>query len=113
MLAKVGLALRTFEHPAAEREVLWDLWCADRVRPLLDDLSDVPQRADLVAGLDRFEAEVRPRLSRLRRQVVHNDLSGDNVDGFEQDLRATLLALEPSGVFVARATYELLLTQKA
>jgi Ser/Thr protein kinase RdoA (MazF antagonist) len=33
----------------------------------------------LAETLDRFRADVRPVLARQRRQMVHNDLNGDNV----------------------------------
>jgi Ser/Thr protein kinase RdoA (MazF antagonist) len=78
-LARMGLELRGFTHPAASRPLLWDLWQADQSRLLLDDLDPLDGRELLVDCLEHFEAEVRPRLARLRRQMIHNDMSGDNV----------------------------------
>ena len=79
MLARLGQELTDFEHPAGSRPLLWDLWQADQVRLLLDDLDPLEGRELLVECLDHFEAEGRPRLARLRRQMIHNDMSGDNV----------------------------------
>jgi hydroxylysine kinase len=78
-LATLGRALAGFDHPAAEWPLLWDLWHADSLRPLIRDLRDGDGH-DLLAGcLDRFESDVRPALASQRRQMVHNDLNGDNV----------------------------------
>lgn len=79
VLARLGQELSDFTHPAASRPLLWDLWQADQVRLLLDDLDPLDGRELLVECLDHFEADIRPRLARLRRQMIHNDLSGDNV----------------------------------
>jgi Ser/Thr protein kinase RdoA (MazF antagonist) len=47
----------------------------------------------MAAGLDRFERRAAAALPTLRAQVVHNDLSGDNVvaDPDDHDLIAGLL----------------------
>lgn len=78
-LARLALALRTFEHPEARRELLWDVQHADRMWPLLGELEALADRELLASCLERFEAEVRPRLASLRMQPVHNDFNGDNV----------------------------------
>ena len=78
-LARLAVALRSFEHPQAGRELLWDLQHADKMWPLLDELDGLPHRELLTSCLERFEADVRPRLSSLRTQPVHNDFNGDNV----------------------------------
>jgi hydroxylysine kinase len=77
-LARIGHALQTFEHPGAHRPLLWDLQHAGLVRPLLEELDGLQDHALLAYCLDRFQADVCPRLSELRTQIVHNDLSGDN-----------------------------------
>src|SRR6185436_1093613 len=48
MLARLGRALATLPAPPEPRRLLWDLWQADRVRPMLDELSDLPDRRWLV-----------------------------------------------------------------
>jgi Ser/Thr protein kinase RdoA (MazF antagonist) len=78
-LARLGQELRSFSHPGAERPLLWDLAQADLLHPLLHDLAGRVDCDALLACLEQFDAEIQPRLAKLRRQIVHNDFSGDNV----------------------------------
>ena len=78
-LAELGLALRAFEHPADEYELLWDLKQAAGCRDLLQEVPDAADRALAVGFLDAFEQHVSPVLGQLRSQVVHNDLNFYNV----------------------------------
>ena len=77
--ARLGRALRGFFHPAADYEILWNLTHALKLRPLLTHVSDGPRRAQVTRVLDRFEARVAPALPGLRAQVIHADMSLDNV----------------------------------
>ena len=77
--ARVSLALRSFFHPAAGRELLWDLKHASRLRPLLRFIPDSRRRALVEAVLDRYDSRVVPAWGSLRAQVVHGDLTLDNV----------------------------------
>src|SRR5260221_5815751 len=77
--ARLGRALRGFFHPAADYEILWDVTHALKLRPLLTHLADGARRAQVKRVLDRFEARVVPVLPGLRAQVIHGDLSLDNV----------------------------------
>ncbi len=86
--ARLGRALRGFFHPAADYEILWDITRLPELRPLLSHISDGPRRAQLERILDRFEARVTPALPGLRAQVIHGDLSLDNVL-FGDDLRVS------------------------
>jgi 4-aminobutyrate aminotransferase-like enzyme/Ser/Thr protein kinase RdoA (MazF antagonist) len=79
------LALRSFFHPAAGRELLWNLRATPRLRPLLDEIADPAQRALVARVLDRFEERVLPEWERLRRQVVHGDFNLDNLLLDERD----------------------------
>jgi 4-aminobutyrate aminotransferase-like enzyme/Ser/Thr protein kinase RdoA (MazF antagonist) len=77
-LARLGRALRGFFHPAAGRELLWDLKHAARLREHLVHVED-PQRRRLAdRRLERFERRVLPVLPDLRAQPIHNDVSRDN-----------------------------------
>jgi Ser/Thr protein kinase RdoA (MazF antagonist) len=78
LLARIQLALRGFAHPADGHEIAWDLAHTARQRAVLAEIADPHRRALLAEGLDRFDA-IAPALPGLRRQVVHNDLSYDNV----------------------------------
>jgi 4-aminobutyrate aminotransferase-like enzyme/Ser/Thr protein kinase RdoA (MazF antagonist) len=86
--ARLGRALRGFFHPAADYEILWDLTHAAKLRLLLSHVPDAARRAQVERVLDRFETRVEPVLPALRAQVIHGDLSLDNVllDG---DLRVS------------------------
>jgi Ser/Thr protein kinase RdoA (MazF antagonist) len=77
-LAELAAALRDFDHPAAGRDLSWDVRHAGRMRAMLAELPPSPGRDELGACLDAFDAEVVPRLERLPVQVIHNDLSRDN-----------------------------------
>src|SRR5207248_4693248 len=77
--ARLNLALRAFFHPAAGRELLWDVKQALKLRPLVTSISDVRRRRLVADVLDRFEQRVVPRLPSLRAQVVHADFNLDNV----------------------------------
>jgi len=77
--ARLCLALRAFFHPAAGRELLWNVRATPRLRPLLEEIES-PERHALVArALDRFEERVLPEWPRLRAQVVHGDFNLDNL----------------------------------
>jgi 4-aminobutyrate aminotransferase-like enzyme/Ser/Thr protein kinase RdoA (MazF antagonist) len=77
--ARLGRALRGFFHPAADYEILWDLTHAAKLRLLLGHVPDAARRAQVERVLDRFETRVEPVLPALRAQVIHGDLSLDNV----------------------------------
>ena len=75
--ARLARALRGFFHPAAGRELLWDLKHAPKLRAHLQHLGD---RRRLVAPvLDRYEEHVVPRWPALPAQVVHGDMNLGNV----------------------------------
>jgi 4-aminobutyrate aminotransferase-like enzyme/Ser/Thr protein kinase RdoA (MazF antagonist) len=77
--ARLCLALQSFFHPAAGRELLWNLRTAPQLRPLLHGIADPAQRALVARMLDRFEERVLPQWGRLRGQVVHGDFNLDNL----------------------------------
>jgi 4-aminobutyrate aminotransferase-like enzyme/Ser/Thr protein kinase RdoA (MazF antagonist) len=89
--ARLCLALRSFFHPAAGRELLWDVRSAPKLRPLLDALDDSGRRALVSRTLDRFEDRVLPQWGRLRAQVVHGDFNLDNLLLDEQDRLSGIL----------------------
>jgi len=83
--ARMNLALRSFFHPAAGRELLWDMAHTLKLRSLLDAIGDTHRRELVARVIDRFDARVAPRWAQLRAQVVHGDLSLDNVLLDERD----------------------------
>ena len=77
--ARVDKALRGFFHPAAGREMPWDLQHARRLRALVS-LVENPSHAELAeSALDRFATTVAPRLPGLRAQVIHGDMTAANL----------------------------------
>ncbi len=77
--ARLCLALRSFFHPAAGRELLWNLRSTPRLRPLLDEIADPARRALVARMLERYDERVLPQWERLRGQVVHGDFNLDNL----------------------------------
>ncbi|HEX7994748.1 MAG TPA: aminotransferase class III-fold pyridoxal phosphate-dependent enzyme [Streptosporangiaceae bacterium] len=77
--ARLGLALRSFIHPSAIRRLPWDVQQASRVRPMTASIADRDARAAVDAVLDRYDLVVAPRWGLLRAQVIHSDLTSDNV----------------------------------
>lgn len=77
--ARLGRAMRGFIHPQAIRTLPWDVQYAATCRPMLDSIGDPRARAAVAAVLDRFDEAVAPRWSSLRSQVIHGDITVDNV----------------------------------
>ena len=77
--ARLLRALRGFFHPAAGRELLYDVGRAARLRPLVEAIPDVGRRRLVAAVLDRHDERVAPRWAQLPAQVVHGDLNLENV----------------------------------
>jgi 4-aminobutyrate aminotransferase-like enzyme/Ser/Thr protein kinase RdoA (MazF antagonist) len=77
--ARLGIALRGFIHPRAIRRLPWDVQHAQRVRPMTASIAEPDARATVNTVLDRYDAAVAPRWGRLRAQVIHTDLTADNV----------------------------------
>jgi Ser/Thr protein kinase RdoA (MazF antagonist) len=78
-VALMGLALRGFFHAAGGYRILWDLKHTPELRPLLDAVADPRRRAVAGRVLDHFDERVAATLPRLRAQLIHNDLTLDNV----------------------------------
>ena len=78
-LARLDLALTGFAHPAARRELKWDLARAGWIREHLDLIPDPGRRSLVEKILARYDAEAAPALPRLRRSVVYADANEHNV----------------------------------
>ena len=59
--ARLNLALRSFFHPAAGRDLLWNLEHTPRLRPLLEAIDDAGRRRMVERVVDDFEQHVAPR----------------------------------------------------
>jgi len=78
-LARLDVALAGFSHPAARRELKWDLARAGWIRDHLGAVRDPGRRSMIERVLARYEAEVSPALPHLRRSVVYADANEHNV----------------------------------
>jgi 4-aminobutyrate aminotransferase-like enzyme/Ser/Thr protein kinase RdoA (MazF antagonist) len=79
VVARVGRALRGFFHPAAGRTILWDQQRLPLLFRHVDLIDDPSRRALMERVLDRFRERVLPALPTLRAQVIHDDLTLDNL----------------------------------
>ena len=74
-LGRLTNALSTFDHPAAHRDMAWDVARLPLVRDLLDEYP----MAETRAAFDLFDRVVAPRRAALPQQVIHNDFHLGNV----------------------------------
>ena len=79
LLGEMDAALAGFTHPAAQRELKWDLTRASWIRGYLQHIADVPRRALVERFLSLYETEVVPVLPHLRRSVIYGDANDYNV----------------------------------
>ena len=78
-LARLGVALAGFEHPASDHVLLWDLSHSEQLTTLLNNIEDEAIRAICQEQLNRFVERTKPALNALRSQVIYNDLNSSNV----------------------------------
>jgi 4-aminobutyrate aminotransferase-like enzyme/Ser/Thr protein kinase RdoA (MazF antagonist) len=78
-LGEMDAALSGFVHPAARRELKWDLARALSFRKHVHHIADASQRALVENFLALYESEVASVSSELRRSVVYGDANDYNV----------------------------------
>jgi len=79
LLARLASALRTFDHAASRREVVWDIAHVPKLASLIPKVPDLPNVSFLLDFVARFEVDVAPRLAKVRHQFVHNDFNARNI----------------------------------
>lgn len=79
LAARLGVALQSFTHPAAERFLIWDLRHLGRTARLLNELQDFPARETVVELIVKIDARIASEFPHLRQQVIHNDLNDMNL----------------------------------
>ena len=79
VVARIGRALRGFFHPAAGRTIWWDQkHLPELARRVAVD--EGPDRRELLGEvMARFDAHVVPAFPTLRAQLIHNDVTLDNL----------------------------------
>jgi 4-aminobutyrate aminotransferase-like enzyme len=76
---RISRAMRGFFHPAAGRRIEWDQKHLLDLAPHATLVQDPDRRRLLEAVLERFTERVAPVLPGLRAQVIHNDVTLDNL----------------------------------
>ena len=78
-LGQLDVALGDFAHPAAHRELKWDLSRASWIRGYLQHIRESSRRALVEHFLALYEAEAVPKLAALRHSVIYGDANDHNV----------------------------------
>jgi 4-aminobutyrate aminotransferase-like enzyme/Ser/Thr protein kinase RdoA (MazF antagonist) len=78
-LGEMDAGLVDFAHPAAQRDLKWDLAGVGWIRQHFDHIKDGSRRALVEKFLALYEAEVIPVSGRLRRSVIYGDANDYNV----------------------------------
>jgi 4-aminobutyrate aminotransferase-like enzyme/Ser/Thr protein kinase RdoA (MazF antagonist) len=79
LLGEMDSALQDFEHPAARRELKWDLSAAGWIRNHVHEIADPARRALVEKFLGLYDSEIGPELQHLRRSVIYGDANDYNV----------------------------------
>lgn len=77
--ARLTLALRGFEHSAANRMIVWDVRHTGHMRRLLEELPRFPYQSAARELLGRLVPRIESQLPPMRHQMVHNDLNPLNI----------------------------------
>ena len=78
-LGEMDSALAGFAHPAASRELKWDLANAGWIRKHVHLIAESSRRALAEKFLALYETEVVPVMPQLRRSVIYGDANDYNV----------------------------------
>jgi len=78
-LGQLDSALADFFHPAARRELKWDLARASWIREYLPQIRESSRRALVEHFLALYESYVVPALSGVRHSVIYGDANDYNV----------------------------------
>lgn len=79
MLGTLDKELMNFTHPAAQRDLKWDIPRAGWIRDYLQYIPSLQRRALVEQLLTRFETHALPLLPTLRQSIIHNDANDYNV----------------------------------
>jgi 4-aminobutyrate aminotransferase-like enzyme/Ser/Thr protein kinase RdoA (MazF antagonist) len=78
-LGNLDAALKSFTHPAATRDLKWDLSRAGWIRGHLRSIPDSRRRSLIERFLDLYESDLQPALPNLRHSVIYGDANDHNV----------------------------------
>jgi 4-aminobutyrate aminotransferase-like enzyme/Ser/Thr protein kinase RdoA (MazF antagonist) len=79
VIGTIDAALQNFEHPAAERELKWDIQRADWIRDFLSYIIDSASRKKVERILETYKHYTKSRLAHVRSSVIYNDGNDYNI----------------------------------
>ena len=79
LLGRMDLTLQSFSHPAAHRDLKWDLTRASWIRGYFHHIVDPARRRLVERILVNYESETVPLFPKLRHSIIHGDANDYNV----------------------------------
>src|SRR6202047_2379549 len=79
LLGTIDAVLQNFSHPAAQRELKWDLSAAGWIKRHVNEIADPSRRAVVERFLTLYDSEIVPALGSFRRSVIYGDANDYNV----------------------------------
>lgn len=79
LLGEMDSALQDFQHPAARRELKWDLSAAGWIGNHVHEIADPARRALVERFLAFYDSEIVPALPQLRCSVIYGDANDYNI----------------------------------
>ena len=79
VLGTIDAGLQNFSHPAAQRELKWDLSAAGWIKRHVNEIADSSQRSLVEKFLTLYDSEFVPALPRFRRSIIYGDANDHNV----------------------------------
>ena len=79
LLGAIDSGLQNFSHPAAQRELKWDLSAAGWIKAHVNEIADSSRRSLVEKFLTLYDSEIVPALGRFRRSVIYGDANDYNV----------------------------------
>ena len=78
-LGQIDVGLKEFSHPAAHRELKWNLSSVGWIRQYIHLIEDANRRNLIHRVLDLYDAQVTPAIPELRHSVIYGDANDYNV----------------------------------
>jgi len=78
-LGLLGKGLKDFSHKGANHKLLWDVKETESLFDILKFIENQDKRNLAQSVLENFSIKIRPKLDKLRTQVIHNDMNPDNL----------------------------------
>jgi 4-aminobutyrate aminotransferase-like enzyme/Ser/Thr protein kinase RdoA (MazF antagonist) len=79
LMGKADRALQTFHHPAAKRDLKWDINKIDWIQDYLKYITDPTQHKIVEDFLTQFQSSTLKTLPKLRHSIIHNDANDYNL----------------------------------